>query len=32
MRQKHPEVPWSEMNLLRNMVSHEYFVIDYEII
>lgn len=29
---KHPELPWSEMYLLRNKVSHEYFGIDYEII
>jgi uncharacterized protein with HEPN domain len=28
----HPEVPWSEMYLLRNKISHEYFGIDYEII
>lgn len=28
----HPEIPWSEMYLLRNKVSHEYFGIDYEII
>ena len=25
-------VPWNEMYLLRNKVSHEYFGIDYEII
>jgi len=25
-------MPWSEMYLLRNKVSHEYFGIDYEII
>lgn len=29
---KHPEVPWAEMYLLRNKVSHEYFGVDYEII
>lgn len=29
---KYPELPWSEMYLLRNKVSHEYFGIDYEII
>jgi len=28
----YPEIPWSEMYLLRNKVSHEYFGIDYEII
>jgi uncharacterized protein with HEPN domain len=26
------EVPWDEMYLLRNKVSHDYFGIDYEII
>lgn len=31
-KEKHTEVPWSEMYLLRNKVSHEYFGIDYEII
>jgi uncharacterized protein with HEPN domain len=32
IKEQHPEVPWSEMYLLRNKVSHEYFGIDYEII
>ena len=31
-KKKYPEVPWEEMYLLRNKVSHEYFGIDYEII
>lgn len=31
-KESHPEVPWSEMYLLRNKVSHEYFGVDYEII
>lgn len=31
-KKEHPEVPWYEMYLLRNKVSHEYFGIDYEII
>ena len=31
-KNKHPEIPWIEMYLLRNKVSHEYFGIDYEII
>lgn len=31
-KKKHFEVPWNEMYLLRNKVSHEYFGIDYEII
>ena len=32
IREKCQEVPWAEMYLLRNKVSHEYFGIDYEII
>ena len=32
LKAKYAEVPWSEMYLLRNKVSHEYFGIDYEII
>ena len=29
---KYKEMPWGEMYLLRNKISHEYFGIDYEII
>ncbi len=32
IKKKYPDVPWAEMYLLRNKVSHEYFGIDYEII
>ena len=32
IKEKYTEVPWSEMYLLRNKVSHEYFGVDYEII
>lgn len=31
-KNNHTEIPWNEMYLLRNKVSHEYFGIDYEII
>lgn len=31
-KEKHTEIPWDEMYLLRNKVSHEYFGVDYEII
>jgi len=31
-KDSYTEIPWSEMYLLRNKVSHEYFGIDYEII
>ena len=29
---KNPEIPWKKMYGLRNLISHEYFGIDYEII
>ena len=32
IKSKYTEVPWDEMYLLRNKISHEYFGIDYEII
>lgn len=32
IKEKHPDIPWTEMYYLRNKVSHEYFGIDYEII
>ena len=32
IKESHPDLPWDEMYLLRNKVSHEYFGIDYEII
>ena len=32
VKEKYPGVPWAEMYLLRNKVSHEYFGVDYEII
>lgn len=32
VKEQYPEVPWNEMYLLRNKVSHEYFGVDYEII
>lgn len=32
IKSKYPDIPWDEMYLLRNKVSHDYFGIDYEII
>jgi len=32
IKENNPDVPWDEMYLLRNKVSHEYFGVDYEII
>ena len=32
IKENNPDIPWDEMYLLRNKVSHEYFGIDYEII
>lgn len=32
IKTKYTEIPWAEMYLLRNKISHEYFGVDYEII
>ena len=32
LKMEYPQIPWKEMYLLRNKVSHEYFGIDYEIL
>jgi uncharacterized protein with HEPN domain len=32
LKMEYREIPWKEMYLLRNKVSHEYFGIDYEIL
>ena len=32
IKEKYLDVPWDEMYLLRNKISHDYFAIDYEII
>ena len=32
IKEKYSDIPWAEMYLLRNKVSHEYFGVDYEII
>ncbi len=32
IKEQYSKVPWAEMYLLRNKVSHEYFGVDYEII
>jgi len=32
IKNKYPMVPWEEMYLMRNKISHEYFGIDYEIL
>jgi len=32
IKEKYPDIPWREMYLHRNKVTHEYFGIDYEII
>lgn len=29
---QHPEVPWSDMYLMRNRVSHGYFAVDFEVV
>lgn len=32
IQDKYPEMPWRKMYGLRNLISHEYFGIDYELI
>jgi len=32
VKDRHPEIPWRKMYGLRNVVWHEYFGIDYEMI
>lgn len=32
IRNKYPSVPWKKMIGLRNLISHEYFGVDYEMI
>lgn len=32
VKEKYPEVPWHKMYGLRNLISHEYFGIDIEMI
>jgi len=32
IRKKYPEIPWKKMYGLRNLISHEYFGVDYEMI
>lgn len=32
IQEKYPEIPWSKMYGLRNLIAHEYFGIDYEMI
>jgi len=32
IQEKYPEIPWGKMYGLRNLITHEYFGIDYELI
>lgn len=32
IKEKYPEVPWKKMYGLRNLIAHEYFGIDHEMI
>ena len=32
IQKKYPDIPWKKMYGLRNLISHEYFGIDYEMI
>ncbi|WP_337907105.1 DUF86 domain-containing protein [Iningainema tapete] len=32
IREQHPEVPWSQMIGMRNILTHNYFEIDLEVV
>ena len=32
IQKKYPKIPWKKMYGLRNLISHEYFGIDYEML
>ncbi|MFH2144047.1 MAG: HepT-like ribonuclease domain-containing protein [Bacteroidota bacterium] len=32
IKKKHPEIPWKKMYSLRNLISHVYFGVDFEMI
>ncbi|SMO92849.1 Uncharacterized conserved protein, contains HEPN domain [Saccharicrinis carchari] len=32
IKKKYPEIPWRKMYGLRNLIAHEYFGVDYEMI
>jgi len=32
IQEKYPEIPWRKMNGLKNLIAHEYFGVDYEMI
>lgn len=32
IKERYPEIPWKKMYGLRNLIAHEYFGIDYEMI
>jgi uncharacterized protein with HEPN domain len=32
IKKKYPEIPWKKMYGLRNLISHEYFGIDHEML
>jgi len=32
VRQKHPELPWTEMARMRDKLIHAYFGVDHEIV
>lgn len=32
IKNKYPQIPWKQMNILRNIIIHDYFGLDYKII
>ncbi|MDO8734894.1 MAG: DUF86 domain-containing protein [Elusimicrobiota bacterium] len=31
-QEKYPDIPWRDMNDMRNIVAHEYYGVDYNIV
>ena len=32
VQERYPEIPWKQMYIVRNIIAHEYFGIDYDVV
>lgn len=32
VRREHPSVPWQQVKAMRNLIAHEYDVVDFEVV
>ncbi len=32
VQDQYPEIPWKQMYIMRNIIAHEYFGIDYDVV